>query len=78
VIELLGGCAIPFGLLLCGVTVDTYVRKPRQLFGGRTTPVACFVRLALLPAAFLLFAKYAPVSPDLKRVLVVQAAMPSE
>ena len=77
VIELLGGCAIPFGLLLCGVTVDTYVRKPRQLFGGRTTPVACFVRLALLPAAFLLFAKYAPVSPDLKRVLVVQAAMPS-
>ena len=60
VIELLGACAIPFGLLLCGVTLDTYVEKPRQLYGGRTTPVACLVRLAVLPAAFLLFAKYAP------------------
>jgi predicted permease len=77
VIELLGACAIPFGLLLCGVTLDTYVEKPRQLYGGRTTPVACLVRLAVLPVAFLLFAKYAPVSLELKRVLVVQAAMPS-
>ena len=77
VIELLGACAIPFGLLLCGVTLDTYLEKPRQLYGGRTTPVACLVRLVLLPAVFLLFAKYAPVSLELKRVMVVQAAMPS-
>jgi predicted permease len=77
VIDLLGGCAIPFGLLLCGVTLDTYVEKPRQLFSARTTPVACLLRLAVLPAAFLLLAKFAPVSIELKRVLVVQAAMPS-
>ena len=77
VIELLGACAIPFGLLLCGVTLDTYMEKPRQLYGGRTTPVACLVRLAVLPVVFLLAAKYAPVSLELKRVLVVQAAMPS-
>jgi hypothetical protein len=77
VIDLLGACAIPFGLLLCGVTIASYLENPRQLYGGRTTMVACLVRLAVLPAAFLLFAKCAPVSPELKRVLVVQAAMPS-
>jgi hypothetical protein len=39
--------------------------------------VACLLRLAVLPATFLLLAKFAPVSIELKRVLVVQAAMPS-
>ncbi len=77
VIELVGACAIPFGLLLCGVTLDAHGGKPRQLFDLRTTPVACLLRLAVLPAAFLLLAKFAPVSLELKRVLVVQAAMPS-
>ena len=77
VIELVGACAIPFGLLLCGVTLDAHGEKPRQLFDLRTTPVACLLRLAVLPAAFLLLAKFAPVSLELKRVLVVQAAMPS-
>jgi predicted permease len=77
VVDMVGACAIPFGLLLCGVTLDTYVKIPSQLFDLATTPAACVVRLGLLPAAFLLFAKYAPVSIELKRVLVVQAAMPS-
>ena len=77
VVDMLGVCAIPFGLLLCGVTLDTYLKEPRQLFDARTTPAACLVRLAVLPAAFLLMAKFAPVSLELKRVLVVQAAMPS-
>ena len=31
----------------------------------------------MLPVAFLLLAKFVPFSPELKRVLVVQAAMPS-
>jgi hypothetical protein len=77
VIDLVGGCAIPFGLLLCGVTLDTYVKQPRQLYSGRTTPAACLLRLAVLPVAFLLLARFAPVSTELKRVLVIQAAMPS-
>ena len=77
VVDLLGGCAIPFGLLLCGVTLAPYFEKPRQLYHGRTTLVACLLRLAVLPVAFLLLAKFAPFSPELKRVLVVQAAMPS-
>jgi len=35
------------------------------------------LRLGLLPMLFLVFAKYAPVSVELKRVLVVEAAMPT-
>jgi len=77
VVDLLGGCAIPFGLLLCGVTLEPYFEKPGQLYDRRTTPVAALLRLAALPVVFLLLAKFAPVSLELKRVLVVQAAMPS-
>jgi malate permease and related proteins len=77
VVDLLGGCAIPFGLLLCGVTLDRYVGNPASLFSARTTPAACLLRMAVLPIAFLLLARYAPISAELRRVLVVQAAMPS-
>jgi len=77
VVDLVGGCAIPFGLMLCGATLAPYLERPRQLFDARTTPVAWLLRLAVLPAAFLLLARYAPFSIELKRVLVVQAAMPS-
>ena len=76
-VDMLAACAIPFGLLLCGATLEPYLKHPRQLFNRRTTPVAWLLRLAVLPAAFLLLARYAPVSAELKRVLVVQAAMPS-
>jgi len=65
VVDLLGGCAIPFGLLLCGVTLAAYFEKPQQARDRRRTPVV------------ELLAKFAPFSPELKRVLVVQAAMPS-
>ena len=73
----LGACAIPLGLLIVGATVTPYFQQPRQLYHPRTTPSACLLRLAVLPAAFLLVARYAPLSVELKRVLVVQAAMPS-
>ena len=73
----LGACAIPLGLLLVGATVTPYFHRPRQLYDARTTPTACLLRLAVLPVAFVLVARYAPLSLELKRVLVVQAAMPS-
>lgn len=73
----LGACAIPLGLLIVGATVMPYFHRPRQLVDARTTPGACLLRLAVLPVAFLVVARYAPLSIELKRVLVVQAAMPS-
>ncbi len=76
-VDALAASAIPLGLVLVGATVAAYFGRPRQLFDARTTPSACGLRLAALPAAFLLLAKFAPLSVELKRVLVVQAAMPS-
>jgi malate permease and related proteins len=77
VVGALGACAIPLGLLIVGATVAPYFHRPRQLYDTRTTPSACLLRLAVLPVAFVLLARYAPLSLELKRVLVVQAAMPS-
>jgi len=76
-VDALAVCAIPLGLVIFGATLVGYFDRPAQLYHGRTTPGACFLRLVLLPAAFLAVARYAPLSVELKRVLVVQAAMPS-
>lgn len=70
-------CAIPLGLLMGGATLAEYLDRPRALIAPRVLVVSGVLRLAILPAAFLLVAKYAPLTEDLKRVLVVQAAMPA-
>lgn len=76
-VDALAVCAIPLGLLIFGATLAGYFNRPRQLVHARTTPSACLLRLVVLPVAFLVLARYAPLSLELKRVLVVQAAMPS-
>ena len=73
----LGVCAIPLGLLLTGVSIQPHLDDPRQLVNTRVTLIAWFLRLGVLPWVFLLAARYVPCADDLKRVLVVQAAMPS-
>ena len=51
--------------------------RPSQLFSLRVTPAACALRLVLFPAILLGLAKILPVSQELKRVIMVQAAMPA-
>lgn len=73
----LGQSAIPMALLMIGAIVADHFIDAR---GGRTTrvvAVAALVRLGLMPVLFLLLAKYLPCSMELKRVLVLQGAMPS-
>ncbi len=77
VVSTVGACAIPLGLLLIGGTLMEYLTRPSQLFAPRVTPGACLVRLVLLPAAFLLLAWALPAPTELKRVILVQAAMPA-
>ena len=77
VVDSLAGCTIPLGLLFCGATVETYLRKPRELFHARVTLGASLLRLGALPLVFLAAAKWGPFTLELKRVLVVQAAMPA-
>ena len=76
-ISMAAACAVPVGLIAIGSTLFESLSKPSQLFSWRVTPAACALRLMLLPALFLLLAKVLPVSQELKRVMMVEAAMPA-
>lgn len=70
-------CAIPLGLVMTGVNLANYLHTPRELFDLKVSGAANVLRMAVLPVLMLLLAKYLPCSIELKRVIVVQAAMPS-
>jgi malate permease and related proteins len=76
-IHTLAVCAIPLGLIMTGVNLANYLHEPRTLFDARVTSAAMVVRLGILPVLILVLAKFLPCSIELKRVLVVQAAMPT-
>lgn len=77
VIHMSAACAIPLGLLLIGATLMEYLSRPRELFDARVTLASSLLRLGVLPLAFLALARFLPCSDDLKRVIIVQAAMPA-
>jgi predicted permease len=70
-------CAIPLGLLLIGGTLEQYFARPHELFEAKVTFSATLLRLGLYPLVYLVAAKYLPCTVELKRVLIVQAAMPA-
>lgn len=76
-IHALAVCAIPLGLLMTGVNLANYLHTPAELLDLRTSLAANALRLGALPVLMLLLARYLPCSTELKRVIVVQAAMPS-
>ncbi|MCU0792890.1 MAG: AEC family transporter [Opitutaceae bacterium] len=76
-IRLLGQCAVPLGLLVIGATLVEYLAAPRGLVDKKVTPLACALRLGLIPLAMLAAAVWAPIPRELREVLVVQAAMPA-
>ena len=73
----LAACAIPLGLIMTGVSIQPHLNDPRQLVNTRVTLTAWLLRLAVLPWVYLLAARFLPCPVELKRVLVVQAAMPA-
>lgn len=77
VIRLSAACAIPLGLMLIGATLVEYLGRPRELFDPRITLSSIVLRLGLFPVAFLLLAYFLPCPVELKRVIVIQAAMPA-
>ena len=76
-IQKLGACAVPLSLLLVGATILDFWPQlsPRQ--GARVMGFACVLRLAVLPLFFIAAAYFLPCPVELKRVLVVQGAMPA-
>jgi malate permease and related proteins len=76
-IHLLGQCSIPMALVLIGAVVADHLSQFHSASGWRVIGAAVLLRLGVLPVLFLFLAKILPVSVELKRVIVLQAAMPS-
>ena len=75
-VHALGICGVPLGLMMTGVSLASFLDEPRHLFDAKIAGAAAALRLGVLPLALILLAKYLPCSVELKRVIIVQAAMP--
>jgi predicted permease len=73
----LGQCAIPTALLLVGAMLADDLRGFHSRSAWRVIGAATLLRVGVLPLLFLLLAKHLPATPELKRVIVLQAAMPA-
>jgi malate permease and related proteins len=73
----LGQCAIPMSLILIGAVVADHLAEFHSDWDWRVIVTAVLLRIVVLPALFLLLAKYLPASVELKRVIVLEAAMPA-
>ncbi len=76
-LAMLGQCAVPLAVLLIGATVADELRVVRWRHAARVVAAALGLRLLLLPAAFVAAAALLPLPLELRRVLVLQAAMPA-
>jgi malate permease and related proteins len=72
----LGGTALPLGLILTGATFADHARDLSSNSRWLTTFGACLLRLGVLPVLMIALAKWLPCPVELKRVILVQSAMP--
>ena len=79
--NMLGNCAVPLSLLLIGATINDLINDSKEkIFNQQRSAeaiLAVIMRMLFLPIVLLLYAKFAQISPELKKVLVIQAAMPA-
>jgi len=73
----LGQCAIPMALILIGAMVADHLHEFHSKSGWRVIGAAVLLRIGVLPMLFLLVARFLPASIELKRVMVLEAAMPA-
>jgi len=75
-IHSMGAAAIPLGLILTGAT---FADQMRNLGAKNNLPLSfasCLLRLGVLPVIFILIARWLPCPVELRRVILIQAAMP--
>ncbi len=72
----LGGCAIPFGIILIGAAFWDEARSAHWLSGIQIPVLGVAAKLGLTPALMLLAAWALPIPQNLSNVLLIQAAMP--
>lgn len=76
-LQMLGVSAIPLGLLAIGANLYEYLDTKEPIWNGRDVFAGVFLRLGLLPVLGLIVAWFAPMPIELKRIMVIQAAMPA-
>jgi predicted permease len=88
-IHWLGVAAIPLSMTLIGATIADQIRPKRSesdeiekksvlsASSAKTIFWGVAIRLGILPLLFIATAVYMPISPELRRVMIIQAAMPS-
>jgi predicted permease len=75
--RMLGGTAIPFGLLLIGAVLHDLTRKINWLEHLRAPVAGLILRLGVFPVAILLLAVFIPEKMrETRLVLILEAAMP--
>lgn len=77
VLEMLGACAIPMAIFMIGATIGRYFERDILIDAARVSLLSVLVRLGLSMLLILCLVKFLPLPGDLKRLLVVQAAMPA-
>jgi predicted permease len=77
-LHMLGQTAIPLAILLTGATMFDQLRRSNEDSPKhKALSMALLARMAVLPMLILAVAKYVPMHTALRKVLVLQAAMPS-
>jgi predicted permease len=75
-IHSLAATALPLGLILTGASFADHMRDLSARSNPLTTLGACLLRLGLLPLLMLALARWLPAPIELRRVILIQAAMP--
>ena len=76
-IHLLGSAAIPMALVVIGMHMGEHLGRNISREAIKVGAAGVLIRLGILPVLMLALANLAPISIELKRVVVLQAAMPS-
>lgn len=75
--SMLGACAFPLGIMMAGAMVADQVRQLHPARAAGAVAWSALFRLGIIPALLLVLGRILPCSVEVKRVLVVQAAMPA-
>jgi predicted permease len=75
--EMLGRCAVPMAVLMIGSTIGRFATRGILHDTLRVGASSVLARLVLGAMIILCAAKFLPISADLKRLLIIQAAMPA-
>ena len=73
----IGQCSIPMGLILAGATIAGVVQREKWKVNPKVIFGSLAIRFAIMPVIFLLVASFVSFSPELRNVLLVEAAMPA-